>query len=304
MVEAGDDALLTAPRLYLSSADAGWEGLIAEAFHEPPALDGWWTRASADLTLILFAGGPLHLEQRTRAAAWAGWEIGPGDLILRPGGGLPAEVRWQSRTRTPTRTLHLHLNGHLLARTAAELTGQERALRGLRAQVGLHDPLLAQIGRAVWRELAAATPGGKLYAETAAHLLAVHLLRHYTPAGPALAESAGGLTAGQVRRVQDYIQAHLDSDLTLAALAAQTGLSPYHFARRFRTTTGTSPHQFVLRQRLAHAATLLRGGDHALAEIALASGFADQSHFTQAFKRWCGQTPSTYRREHRSAHFQ
>jgi AraC family transcriptional regulator len=78
-------------------------------------------------------------------------------------------------------------------------------------------------------------------------------------------------------------------------LAQQIGFSPYHFARLFRRTTGESPHQFVMRQRVEHAQRLLMQRDAPLAAVALACGFANQSHFTQSFKRQIGLTPRAYR---------
>jgi AraC family transcriptional regulator len=100
------------------------------------------------------------------------------------------------------------------------------------------------------------------------------------------------------QRVVDFIQAHLTQDLSLDALAQHSGFSAYHFARLFRRTTGESPHRFVLRQRVEHAQALLEQPDLSLAEVALATGFAHQSHLTQQFKRHFGVTPSAYRREH------
>jgi len=79
-------------------------------------------------------------------------------------------------------------------------------------------------------------------------------------------------------------------------LARQIGFSPYHFARLFRQTTGESPHQFVLRQRIERAQRLLAEGGMPLAHVAVESGFADQSHLTRAFKRQLGLTPRAYRR--------
>jgi AraC family transcriptional regulator len=93
------------------------------------------------------------------------------------------------------------------------------------------------------------------------------------------------------------MRAHLDEELTLERLAGETGFSPYHFARLFRQTTGQTPHQFVLGERIRRAQALLSGTDQPLAAIAVESGFASQSHFTQVFRRQLGCTPGQYRRE-------
>jgi AraC family transcriptional regulator len=286
---------LTSPLLYLSSVEAGWEGLLAQAFHEPGELEGWIAPAMSDISLILFAGGAMRMEQRYTHGPWKTLYVRQQDLILRPGMGTPAEVRWQSLSALPTRTLHLHLSEKLLTRTAEEVTACDPAHLSLVGRSGFQDPLLAQIGLALWRELEQCPAAGKLYAQTAAQMLAVHLLRYYSSAGKIIKEPSQGLTHRQMRRVIDCIQARLCQELSLEVLAQQAGFSPYHFARLFRQTTGESPHQFVLRQRIERAQRLLQETNVPLAQIALESGFANQSHLTQTFKRQLGLTPRAYR---------
>ncbi len=86
-------------------------------------------------------------------------------------------------------------------------------------------------------------------------------------------------------------------DLALEELAALVSLSAKHFARAFRQSTGTPPHRWLIERRLDRAKAMLVEGDLDLAEIALACGFADQSHFTAAFRKLVGMTPGSYRRE-------
>ena len=285
-----------APLLYLSSADAGWDGLVAQAFHEPMELEGWMTPAMSDVSLVLFSGGAMRMEHQRAHGPWEAIHMHQGDLILRPGTGTPYEVRWKSLSSTPIRTLHLRLSMDLVARTTEELAGHEPTRLSLVERSGFQDPLLAQIGFALWRELEQRSPAGKLYAHTAAQMLAIHLLRHYTSVGAAIEEPSRGLTHQQMKRVLDVVQDQLSQDLSVEALARQIGFSPYHFARLFRQTTGESPHQFVLRQRIKRAQRLLAEGGMPLAHVAVESGFADQSHLTRAFKRQLGLTPRAYRR--------
>jgi AraC family transcriptional regulator len=293
------------PRLYLSSVDAGWDGLIAEAFQEPRELESWQTAALTDVSLILFRGGTIRFEERHGLGPWAARALHHGDLILRSGTGISHEVRWQSVSSVPTETLHLRLSSHLLARTATEFVGDHPISLALPERSGFRDPLLEQIGFALWQELEQRSPVGKLYARAAAHLLTTHLVRQYLPAAVATADASPRLTDQQTRRVMEFIQANLSQPLTLEALAHQTGFSPYHFARLFRCTLGESPHQYVVRRRIAHAQHLLAQTSAPLAQIAIASGFADQSHFAQVFRRYLGLTPSAYRRDRASgAHFQ
>jgi AraC-like DNA-binding protein len=106
----------------------------------------------------------------------------------------------------------------------------------------------------------------------------------------------GKRTPRQVRRVLTYVHDHLADTLTLDVLARQLDLSPYYFARMFRLATSESPHQCVIRQRLARAQHLLCTTTMQLVDIALSCGFADQSSFTTVFKRHLGVTPGVYRR--------
>ncbi|HEX6479249.1 MAG TPA: AraC family transcriptional regulator [Ktedonobacteraceae bacterium] len=287
---------LTSPLLYLSSEGAGWEGLVAQAFHEPMELEGWMTPVVPDISLILFTGGVMHLERRHMNGSWKARYLRQGDMNLRSGVDMNYEVRWKAVSSVPTRTLHLRLSKDLFARTAEEVADRDPARLAVVGRFGFQDPLLAEIGLALWRELEQPTAAGKLYAQTAAQMLAVHLLCYYTSRG-VIKEPSQRLTHQQVRRVLDFIQDHLSQDLSLEALAQQAGFSSYHFARLFRQTTGESPHQFVLRQRIERAQHLLKERDVPLAHVALESGFANQSHLTQAFKRHLGLTPRAFRQD-------
>ena len=286
---------LSTPLLYLSSTEAGWEGLEAQAFHEPKELEGWIVPASSDVSLILFNGGPMRIEQRQGQGSWKSQHIRQDDLILRSGSETDAEIRWKSLSPISTRTLHLLLPKRLLVKTAEEVTGSTTNL-SLIGRSGFQDALLAQIGFALWHELEQPAHTGKLYAQTAAQLLAVHLLRHYSTKHKNIKEPAQGLNRRQQQQVTDFILAHLSQELSLEELAQQTSFSPYHFARLFKQTMGESPHQFVLKQRILAAQQLLTGTNMPLALIAIESGFANQSHFTRLFKRQVGLTPHEFRR--------
>jgi AraC family transcriptional regulator len=285
----------TAPLLFLSSEDVGWEDVLVRAYHEPARLAGWISPAVPETGLILLTRGKMLMERQSTNGSWHGWPVNQGDLMLKPGGGASSEVRWRSLSTEPMQTVQMHLNNDLFSRTAEEIADRDPARLTLYGRSVFQDPLLTQIGLALWRELEYPTSTGKLYAQTAAQMLAVHLLRYYTTPGQQIKEPTQGLTQRQISQITDFVLAHLDQDLSLSALAQQIGFSPYHFARLFRQTTGESPHQFVLSQRIEHAQSLLRETGQPLAQIALTSGFANQSHLTQVFKRTLGLTPADYR---------
>lgn len=287
------------PMLYLSSEDAGWDDLSVEAFYEPRELEGWLQLPTSTISLVLFTGGPLHVEYRQKAGSWSGTTLHHGELTLSAGRTQPEEVRWKSLSSIPTHTLHLHLRRELVLRAAAGAGGKAPDHQELASRGRFQDPLLTQIAFALRQELEQPTPAGKAFARSAAQLLAVHLARAYTQNAtmesdtPAL---SGGLSARQIRQLSEFVQRHLSEPLSTETLARLVGFSPYHFARLFRCATGASPHQYVLRRRLERAQWLLEQTEVPLAQVAAASGFADQSHLTLVFRQQLGCTPRVYRR--------
>jgi AraC family transcriptional regulator len=122
------------------------------------------------------------------------------------------------------------------------------------------------------------------------------LVRHHST----LATAPGhpeGLSPRRLRRILDYLEAHLSEDLSLLALAAEAGLSPGHFARGFKQAIGRPVHQYLLRRRVESASCVLAGTDQPISDVALAVGFCSQAHLTTAFRRVYGTTPAAYRRQ-------
>ena len=108
-----------------------------------------------------------------------------------------------------------------------------------------------------------------------------------------------GLAGWQIRRVSNYMTTHLSERVHVSDLAKQVGLSASSFSRAFKVSMSTSPHQWQLSQRIVAAQILLREGARSLAEVALATGFAEQSHFARVFKEKVGVTPGTWQRRNR-----
>jgi transcriptional regulator of acetoin/glycerol metabolism len=108
-----------------------------------------------------------------------------------------------------------------------------------------------------------------------------------------------GLRSAALRRVKDHIRSNLDKSIRIDVLAGLAGLSVHHFARAFKRSVGVAPHQYVMQQRIEKAAQLLGRTDQPVSDIALATGFSDQSHLARSFRRIVGSTPSSFRRARR-----
>lgn len=139
----------------------------------------------------------------------------------------------------------------------------------------------------------------RLFAEHASRTVTAHLARTYGSIRPRAQRSRGGLAPWQERRAKELLTANLSGNLTLSELARACSLSPSHFSQAFRQTVGSPPHRWLLSQRVERAKQLLLNTDQSLCEIALATGFSDQSHFTRVFSERIKASPAAWRRAQR-----
>ena len=159
----------------------------------------------------------------------------------------------------------------------------------------LEDPLLSQIVT----YLAQRIEGGladRILIESLGTALCIRIaeVRRASPA------AGKGLSPERLQRVRDYVEAHLDEDLSLTVLADIACLSPYHFSRSFERSVGVGPQRYVIQRRIDRAKNLMRRTHQSLALIALEAGFGDQSQFTTIFRREIGVTPGQFRAELRA----
>lgn len=159
----------------------------------------------------------------------------------------------------------------------------------------IRDGTVLAIASVLRRVHATGTDLSDIAASTLAHRLADHLSRHYGDERRDDSGPPGALDRASVDRVADYVEARLGGQVTLDQLAAVARLSPYHFARRFKHTTGLAPHQFVTSRRVDRAVQLLTGSTLSVTDIAAAVGMPNASHFRRVFRRHTGLLPSQFR---------
>ncbi|MDO9427825.1 MAG: AraC family transcriptional regulator [Methylobacterium sp.] len=209
------------------------------------------------------------------------------------------DIRALSVPRDRAGTVQIWLSSTVLGEVAdsmgfADLDPME-ALRPVHGSI-LVDPTIHDLVASAVATLDRPDRGAAIFRVQLARALAAHLLGVHAESGSAAAPTRGGLAPWQLRRAQERIRAGLGDAPNLPAVAAECGLSVSHFTRAFRRSVGTSPHVWLVRQRVARAKAMMRGRDRSLAEIALACGFADQSHFTRVFAREADISPGRWRR--------
>ena len=157
------------------------------------------------------------------------------------------------------------------------------------------DPLIQQLGLTLLAESDSESPSGRLFVDSVLQTLTIHLLTHYGTATHQIANVTGGLSGYKLRRVKEFITENLEEDLSLAEISAVADLSQFHFSRAFRKSTGLTPQQFLMQQRIERAKELLAKKDLPIVEISLRTGFKNQSHFTSLFRKFTRLTPKVWR---------
>ncbi|MEJ7710495.1 MAG: AraC family transcriptional regulator [Pyrinomonadaceae bacterium] len=162
---------------------------------------------------------------------------------------------------------------------------------------GTQDSLVTQFGIALGAEFKSSGALGRIYVESLAVALAVHLLRNYSASDRKMREFSSGLSGAKLRRAVEYIDSHLDQNLSLQEIAKQIEMSPYYFSRALKKSTGFAPHAYVIHQRIKRAKKLLAETKLPIIDVALAVGFLNHSHFSTQFRKLVGVSPTAYREE-------
>jgi AraC family transcriptional regulator len=159
------------------------------------------------------------------------------------------------------------------------------------------DPRLSAMAAAVHAEMVAGFPSGRLFLDSVEQAMAVTLVNGHAVRHRPVQMYRGGLGSARLRRIKELVHSKMEDDLSLEDMAQSVGLSTAHFARMFRKSTGETPHQFVLRQRLERGKAMLRAPDARVLDVAVACGFKTQQHFAQVFRDVLGLSPTQYRQD-------
>lgn len=272
----------------LSSRNRRWNGVVAELYR---AREVDVLAPFPQHTVTMHFAEVIDLVQR-REGRTRQLRLRAGDILVTAA-GEPKLLRHEQEAEL----LKIKLAPELVERVAKE-SGLSNACGSLlKDSFGTRDPQLARFCREFRAELEQESIGSRLYADSLAIQLALHLLRHYSTVSFSGDDAAaGGLPAHKLRRAIEYMRERLHEELSLESIASELSMSAFHFAHLFKRTTGLSPYRYVIELRLERAKSLLRSTELPITEIAQRVGYWNNSHFAVAFHRATGVTPRDFRR--------
>jgi AraC family transcriptional regulator len=279
------------PQVLFSSAERGWSALNADLVQIYP---GRSQAPGGDAHMLgMHFGRPVHADCCVGGRRSRGVQK-QGDIGVVPAG---TDGAWEDDA--PCQILRMRLRPSLLEEVAEQL-GRNTQRVELTPRFHLRDTRMEAIGWAIKADLEEETPSDPLYIDLLANALAVRLIEigdtsHADPKNSPTEQ----LSPRQLRTLMDFIEANLDQKLRLADLASVAGMSATRLKTTFRNSTGTPVHRYVMGRRMEYARALLATTTMPASQVALAAGFAHQSHLSATMRRFLGRTPNKIARPQR-----
>ncbi|ACI93872.1 transcriptional regulatory protein [Afipia carboxidovorans OM5] len=245
----------------------------------------------ADHVVMTYMSTMQRLERRAGKSLATG-TARTGVVTIIPAGSTS---RWDISGNV--NVVQLHLPHETLARVAAE--ADRGGLIDLAERTGHPDPTTSRLLMSAADSLDGSDVLDNLFRQQLIDLLATRLLVAHIGSQTSPQSIVGGLSPTVLRRAIERMRSDTDADISLAALAADAGLSRFHFCRAFKESTGLSPHNWLRRYRLEQAMTMLRDPGISVASVAAELGYSSQTAFAAAFRRLTGDTPSDWRKRPR-----
>lgn len=274
------------PTQYLFLQHAAWTGVKV---HRARVMAGRMVEQADDFHKInIPISGNLRTEKISANGKVTILKGSAGNICITPAGQAMSAV-WEK----PLDNMGILLEPEFVAKTAVE--NRFNSSFEFSDISKDKDPLIQQIGLTLLAESSSENQTGKLYADSLIQTLTLHLLKNYSNAKSISENLNGGLSGYKLRRVEEFINENLEEDLSLAEIAEVAGLSQFHFARAFRKSTGLTPQNYLMQQRIERAKVLLAKDDLPIVEVSLRTGFKNQSHFTTLFRKFTKFTPKMWR---------
>jgi AraC family transcriptional regulator len=208
---------------------------------------------------------------------------------------VPAPVSASAKFTDPNyKLLHIYIPTQAVNRLGAQFSDKPDTLQ-IDQRVHRCDSGLRHLTHSIITELERRDEGLSAVLDALCEQLVIYVLRNWGASAHRDPVRTGRLATWRLKQVEEFALVNLSHRLELQDLAAIAGLSPMHFSRAFKASTGLAPHRWLIEQRVRRAQHLVLASEESLADIALACGFADQSHLTVIFKRSLGVTPARFR---------
>ena len=261
--------------IHASSEGYGWSSIYASIQRENP-FEGRF-EAIADDLIVLHRSGPVETTFASGGHVTSRC-IPKGSIFF-----LPAGHACEVGLHGALDTLHIYLRANLVS------------VHNVTPLLVERDVVIQHLAQAVEQAVCEKVSNSDRFIDPIARALADRVSAISRSSEPWQVQTAG-LPDYELRRLNDFIEANLEGEITLAAMASACGIGTKSFVRAFAATTGKSPYQYVITARVERAKRLIEQDQEGLAEIALRCGFSHQEHLTRAFRRLTGQTPGRYRR--------
>lgn len=241
--------------------------------------------------IMAYNGSVQRMERRSGRSVAIG-TFRPGVVIIIPEG---SSSRWD--IPKPVDVVQLYLPRTTLKRVADEAEAGSPA--DLLERTAHPDPVTSRLLLSAADVLEGNEALDTLFRQQLMDLLATRLLVAHSGSPNMIVPTRGGLAPKTLLRAIERLRSDSDADVSLAALAAEAGLSRFHFCRAFKDSTGLSPHAWLRQHRLEQAMNMLRDSEVSVVSIAATLGYSSQTAFAAAFRKLTGESPSDWRRRAR-----
>jgi AraC family transcriptional regulator len=269
----------------LTSVGRNWKGLEAWRIHQPANGHVELPPINAHgLSMQISGSGGMYSRWRgvAQTRKWV-----PGEVAI-VSADQPSVWEWTN----PYEEILILLDRDAVADAAAELSEGPFSVMD---DLGILDPVFSEVIFQVNAELTAMNAATPMFGESISTVLIARLLKRYSSLRKKGDLCRLDIASHRLRMALEYIDIHLDRELTLQDVAQVANMSTFRFARAFSKAVGRPPHQYLLARRIDRAKDLLRRTSTEIAEISRLVGFSTQSHFGVVFRKTCGMSPGRYR---------
>lgn len=281
-------------KLLATSTGQSWKDLLVQIFSRQHNQETILVPAVPEPLVVWILTGSAVVEEREMGGIWKANEVTAGDFFLTTS-PTPYELRWKATGAKPFEVMHLYLGLPILMRAIKDVFNCDIEQPQLREVSGEKDQVLSLLLEQLRLELTSRHIVSPLFVQGIAQSLAVHLVRNYSDPNAKGRELRGGLPAFKLRKILDFLDAHLEQEFSLSQLANEAGVSEFHFSRLFKKATGFAPSHYFIRMRMEKARQLLRETTKSVIEVGMDVGYSSPSHFAQIFRREVGVVPTKYR---------